>query len=67
MEIQTILIDTTIAIKFKEFIEKHPVTFEEMSKNIGVSRSHLFRVLDGQRSFSNSLRFKLNTYLGTDY
>ncbi len=67
MEIRSILIDTSISIHFKEFIQKQGITFDEMSKKTNTSPSHIFRVVDGQRPLSESLRDKLNKCLGTDF
>ena len=56
-----------IHLKFKSHLEKHPKTLESIGLYINISRSHLSRVLNGERPMLDSLRIKLNACLGTNF
>lgn len=53
--------------KFADHIKKHDLTYIYIAKELNLSRSHIGKVLGGNREFSQSLRDKLNAYLNTNY
>ena len=61
------LSDAIIAKKFKFHIEYHKVSKTEMASHLNISRSHLHRMLSGERPITDSTRNKMNAYLDTVY
>jgi len=56
-----------IAKKFKEYIEINNLKPIDLATSMNISRSHLSRILNGERLMSERLRAKLNDKLNTNY
>lgn len=67
MESKQIIIDTSISSKFKLYLESKPISLSKLSADLDTSKSHLSRVLNGERILSEPLRQKMNAYFETDY
>ena len=52
---------------FSEYIDNNKVSKQKMAESINISRSHLHRMLKGERPIIDSIRTKLNAYLNTDF
>lgn len=53
--------------KFKSHIELNNLKPIDLASEANISRSHLSRILNGERPMSERLRATLNSILNTDY
>lgn len=52
---------------FSDFIQENRIKPAHIAKKLEVSRTHLSLILNKRRQISDSLRIRLNDFLGTDF
>lgn len=65
--IKTVLIDYSIAEPFADYIKKQHIKQITLVKETGLSKCYISFILNGKMEMSESLRSKLNAYLGTNF
>lgn len=53
--------------KFNQHIRNHNILRSKIAFDLDLHHSHIYRVFNQKRELSDSLRIKLNKYLGTDF
>ena len=51
----------------KLFLKTNKISALSVANHLNISRSHLCRVLKGERKMTDILRIKLNNYLNTNF
>lgn len=52
---------------FSQHIDNNDINREEIANHLYIHRSHLHRLLYGERTITDSTRVKLNEYLSTTF